>query len=109
MGPVALQAGVLDPRVQRIFLDGALASYRDIVDAPVSLDTPEVNLPGVLKQYDLPDLVAAMPPGSVVVSSPLDSRGRALDADRRQALLGRSNVVLSPSLFDRSQAAAYRP
>lgn len=109
MGPVALQAGVLDPRVQRIFLDGALASYRDIVDAPVSLDTPEVNLPGVLKQYDLPDLVAAMPAGSVVVSSPLDSRGRALDADRRQALLGWSNVVLSPSLFDRSQAAAYRP
>lgn len=109
MGPVALQAGVLDPRVQRIILDGALASYRDIVDAPVSLDTPEVNLPGVLKQYDLPDLIAAMPPGSVVVSSPLDSRGRALDSARRQALFGRSGVVLSPSLFDGSQAAAYRP
>lgn len=109
MGPVALQTGVLDPRVQRIILEGALASYRDIVDAPVSLDTPEVNLPGVLKQYDLPDLVAAMPPGSVIVSSPLDSRGRALDAARRQALFGRSSVVLSPSLFDGSQAAAYRP
>jgi len=109
MGPVALQAGVLDPRVQRIFLDDALASYRDIVDAPVSLDTPEVNLPGVLKHYDLPDLVAAMPPGSVVVSSPVDSRGQALGAARRQALFGRPSVVLSPSLFDRSQAAAYRP
>ncbi|WP_292034304.1 MULTISPECIES: alpha/beta hydrolase family protein [unclassified Brevundimonas] len=109
MGPVALQAGVLDPRVQRIFLDEALASYRDIVDAPVSLDTPEVNLPGVLKHYDLPDLVAAMPPGSVVVSSPVDSRGQALGAARRQALFGRPSVVLSPSLFDRSQAAAYRP
>ncbi|MNU29612.1 Acetyl xylan esterase (AXE1) [compost metagenome] len=109
MGPVALQAGVLDSRVQRIILDSALASYRDIVDAPVSLDTPEVNLPGVLKQYDLPDLAAAMPPGSVVVSSPLDSRGRALDAARRRALFGRSGVVLSPALFDRGQAAAYRP
>lgn len=109
MGPVALQAGVLDHRVQRIILDGALASYRDIVDAPVSLDTPEVNLPGVLRKYDLPDLVAAMPPGSVVVSSPLDSRGRALDVARRQALFGRSGVVLSPSLFDPGEAAAYRP
>lgn len=109
MGPVALQAGVLDHRVQRIILDGALASYRDIVDAPVSLDTPEVNLPGVLKQYDLPDLVAAMPPGSVVVSSPVDSRGRPLDADRREGLFGRSDIVLSPSLFDGGRAAAYRP
>lgn len=109
MGPVALQAGVLDPRVQRIILDRALASYRDIVDAPVSLDTPEVNLPGVLKQYDLPDLIAAMPPGSVVISSPLDSRGRALDAVRQRALFGRPGAVLSPALFDRSQAAAYRP
>lgn len=109
MGPVALQAGILDARVRRIILDSALASYRDIVEAPVSLDTPETNLPGVLRQYDLPDLVAAMPPGAVVISSPVDSRGLALDDVRRQALFGRAGAVLSPSLFDPAQAAAYRP
>lgn len=109
MGPVALQAGVLDSRVERIILDGALARYRDIVEAPISLDTPEINLPGVLRQYDLPDLVAAMPQGSVVISSPVDSRGRSLDAARRQSLFGRTGAVLSPSLFDAAQSAAYQP
>jgi len=79
------------------------------VEAPVSLDTPETNLPGVLRQYDLPNLVAAMPPGAVVISSPVDSRGLALDDVRRQALFGRAGAVLSPSLFDPAQAAAYRP
>lgn len=109
MGVVALQVGIIDPRVQRIVLDRSLATYRDIVDAPVSVDTPEVNLPGVLAQYDLPDLVAAMPAGTVIISSPVDSMGEVLTTDRRQALFGRSGAVLSQALFDPAQSAAYRP
>lgn len=60
LGPVALHVAVLDDRVGAVTLDGSITSYREFVERPISLNMAEVNLPGVLRKYDLPDLMAAL-------------------------------------------------
>ena len=69
-GLVLLHAAVLDRRLSHITIDHALSSYRSLVEAPMPVGAPEDILPGVLLQYDLPDLVKAL--GSrVTVNDPV--------------------------------------
>ena len=71
LGLVLLHAAVLDRRLSHITIDHSLSSYRSLVEAPMPIGAPEDILPGVLRQYDLPDLVKAL--GSrVTVNDPLD-------------------------------------
>ena len=71
LGLVLLHAAVLDDRFSHITIDHSLSSYRSLVEAPMPVGAPEDILPGVLQQYDLPDLVKAL--GSrVTVNDPLD-------------------------------------
>jgi acetyl esterase/lipase len=71
LGLVLLHAAVLDQRLLHITIDHSLSSYRSLVEAPMPVGAPEDILPGVLRQYDLPDLVKAL--GSrVTVNDPLD-------------------------------------
>ena len=55
MATVALHAAILDRRVAHV-TDSGLRSYRDVVNDPLPKDAPQDVLPGVLPQYDLPDL-----------------------------------------------------
>jgi hypothetical protein len=57
MGLVLLHAAVLDPRLRHVTVDRVLSSYRSLIDAPLPTGAPEDILPGVLLQYDIPDLV----------------------------------------------------
>ncbi len=71
LGLVLLHAAVLERRLSHITIDHSLSSYRSLVKAPMPVGAPEDILPGVLQQYDLPDLVKAL--GSrVTVKDPLD-------------------------------------
>src|SRR5262249_6396675 len=47
LGVVALHAAALDPRIRRLTLEGALTSYRMIVDQPTHRNAPEVMPAGV--------------------------------------------------------------
>jgi cephalosporin-C deacetylase-like acetyl esterase len=105
-GPFAipvLHAALLDPRVARVAVQDAPVSYRVFLDHPIHRDLPEVVIPGVLRHYDLPDLMLALSPVPVMVMSPTDAVGRAmklpearryladvLEADRR---LGGGNRI----------------
>jgi cephalosporin-C deacetylase-like acetyl esterase len=62
MGLVLLHAGVLDHRMRPVEVDHVLTSYRDLVEAPLPTGAPEDVIPGVLPQYDIPDLERALKP-----------------------------------------------
>jgi cephalosporin-C deacetylase-like acetyl esterase len=70
LGLVLLHAAVLDPRLKHVTIDGSLESYKSLLDAPMPIDAPEDILPGVLRHYDIPDLLKALGP-RVTFTNPL--------------------------------------
>ena len=76
MGIVLLHAAVLDPCLQSITVDHTLTSFRSAFDAAVPRDLAQSVIPGVLQQYDLVDLIAAIAPRRVTVIDPVDGEGR---------------------------------
>ena len=60
LGLVLLHAAVLDRRFNHVIVSGVLPSYRALIDNPLPLDAPQDMLPGVLRQYDIPDLVRVL-------------------------------------------------
>jgi len=64
-GVVGLYAAVLEPRLSRIEMEGTVASYMEIVRAKLHQNLIEILAPGVLRDFDLPDLEAAVAPRAV--------------------------------------------
>jgi hypothetical protein len=62
LGLVLLHAAVLDPRLKHITIDHTLPSYKSLLEVPMPIDAPEDILPGVLRRYDLPDLIRELGP-----------------------------------------------
>jgi len=81
LGVVALHAAVLDGRIGKLVLENTLTSYRMIVDQPIHRNAPEVTLLGVLRKYDLGDLMLAMHPRTVAVINPVDALGVSVRED----------------------------
>jgi cephalosporin-C deacetylase-like acetyl esterase len=70
LGLVLLHAAVLDPRLKHITIDHTLESYASLLKAPMPIGAPEDILPGVLRHYDIDDLVKVL--GSrLTVTDPL--------------------------------------
>jgi dienelactone hydrolase len=61
----ALHAMVLDNRIQQLYLHNALRSFKDILQKPIFRNWYSYVIPGVLKYYDIPDLVKLAPPESI--------------------------------------------
>ena len=75
-----LYAAVLDGKIRRVMLDGMLVSYESVVNSRVSRRILEGVAPGMLKYYDLQDLVAAMAPRDVWIVNGTDPMGHELPA-----------------------------
>jgi cephalosporin-C deacetylase-like acetyl esterase len=75
-----LYTTVLDGRIRRVMLDGMLVSYESVVNSRVSRRILEGVAPGMLKYYDLQDLVAAMAPRDVWIVNGSDPMGHELPA-----------------------------
>ena len=73
LGLVLLHAAVLDPRLKHITIDHTLESYDSLIKAPLPKGTPEDILPGVVRRYDLPDLVRALGPRLTLNGPPFGS------------------------------------
>lgn len=59
-GWMALFAAALDDRVQAVAAEEAPLSYMDMVRSPRQFFITDLVLPGVLKQFDMPDVVATL-------------------------------------------------
>ncbi|MEN6532552.1 MAG: acetylxylan esterase [Bryobacteraceae bacterium] len=62
-----LHAALIEPRITRLVLEDMPGSYRAIAAAPIHRRIFEGVVPGVLGQYDLPDLAAVVSPRPVTL------------------------------------------
>jgi cephalosporin-C deacetylase-like acetyl esterase len=105
-GVALLHAAALDERIGRVFVENTLAAYRMAVERPLHRNLSEVALPGVLRRYDVGDLLLAASPRPVVFVNPLNSVGAAmrepearrelsyvLDSERNLGTPGRVRLV----------------
>lgn len=74
-GVALLHAAVLDERIGQLLLQETIASYRLAVDRPLHRDLYDVGIPGVLKKYDVDELLAALGPRPVTIINPVDALG----------------------------------
>jgi cephalosporin-C deacetylase-like acetyl esterase len=81
MGAVALNAAVLDSRIKRVVVENTLTSYRLVLDEPLHRNISEILIPGVLRKYDMGDLLLALG-GRVTVINPQNAAGEIITADR---------------------------
>ena len=72
MGIVALHAAALDTRIREVTIDRTLITYKAAVRAVVTRNLAQIVIPGVLRHYDLEDLMVAIAPRAVSVRSPID-------------------------------------
>ncbi len=78
MGIVLLHAAALDARIREVTLNETLLSYRVAVDAAVPRNLAQSVIPGVLRHYDLDDLMVAIAPRKVSLISPIDGEGNSM-------------------------------
>ncbi len=93
-GTIALYVAALDPRVARVAADNSVASYLDIVRAQEHQGVLDIIIPGVLKDFDLPDLVKAIGPGKIWVINPRSPEGSQAAVDHVAAEYGPKVRVL---------------
>lgn len=95
-----LYAAVFDGRIHALELDGMLVSYYSIVDSRLQRHVFEQILPGVIRHFDLPDLVAAMAPRAVLLRGLVDAMGDPAPAETVSKLYGglahRATVAAGP-------------
>ena len=84
-----LYAAVFDGRIHSLDLDGMLASYSSIVDSRLHRNVFEQILPGVIRHFDLPDLVAAMAPRKVSLRGLVEAMGDPAPSEMVDKLYGR--------------------
>jgi len=106
-GVVALIAAALDPRIARVAAESAVLSWMDIVRAPIHENTTELIVPGVLQDFDLPDLAVAIAPRPLWLVEPRTPWGTAAPLDRAAAEYGaagaRLKVVPRPEGYSLTQ------
>jgi cephalosporin-C deacetylase-like acetyl esterase len=85
-GTVALFAAALEPRLRRVASEGAIVSYMDVVRAPLHQGILDLVAPGVVADFDLPDVAraAAVRPVWIVNPRGADARPVAPEAAQRQ-------------------------
>ena len=74
-GIALLHAAALDKRIARVVIEDSLASFRAIATEPLHRNAPESMIPGVLRSYDIPDLIQAIAPRPVAFLNPVDATG----------------------------------
>jgi hypothetical protein len=85
-----LHEAALDERIKKVALAGMLVSYESAVTHRIHRDLYESVIPGVLKVYDLPDLVAAMAPRPVWLVNATDPLGKRISVGEARKQYARS-------------------
>ncbi len=84
-GPPALHAAALEPQLfASVHLHRSLVSWSNVVRTPRAIRQLANTVHGALEVYDLPELVASLPPERVTVTEPLDGAGQPLRVQNLQ-------------------------
>ncbi|MFN0084635.1 MAG: acetylxylan esterase [Blastocatellia bacterium] len=73
-----LYAAVFDDRIKKIALEEMLVSYQTVINSRIHRHVFEHVVPGALKAYDLPALVAALAPRPTWVVNAVDALGHQI-------------------------------
>lgn len=73
-----LHAAAMDDRIRKIALEGMLASYQTIIQQRIHRQIFEQVIPGVLRSYDLPDVIAAIAPRQVWIVNGVNALGQQM-------------------------------
>ncbi len=74
-GVLALYSAAMEPRFHKAASEGAVLSYMDIARARVHEGMASLIVPGVLKDFDLPDLARAVRPRTLWIVEPRTPTG----------------------------------
>ncbi len=80
-GVVTLYAAAMEQRVSRVASEGAITSYMEIVRAEHHANVIQSVVPGAVRDFDLPDLMAAILPRPVWVVAPRSAVGEPMQVD----------------------------
>ncbi len=91
-GVVALFAGALEPRIASVTAEGSVASYMTIARAERHAGMIGVVVPGVLREFDLPDVAGMIAPRPLYLISLRDAAGNRLPIEtiEREYAIARS-------------------
>ncbi len=107
---VLLHEAVMDDRIKKVDLEGMLESYQSVVTHKLHREVFESVVPGVLKAYDLPDLVAALAPRAVWIMNAHDPMGkRAGTAELRKTYERALEAFKAVGAADSIRFAVTRP
>jgi len=79
---LALHAAVLDDKIETVALNRLLISFRSLATEPFWSHSPFLFITDVIAHYDVPELLAALAPGRVLVANAVDELRRPLDISR---------------------------
>ncbi len=74
-GVLALYTAALEPRLEKVASEGAITSYMEIVRAKLHQNIADIVIPGVLRDFDLPDLAASIAPRAIWIVDPRNPDG----------------------------------
>ncbi len=80
-GVVALFTAAIDPEIASVAVEGAPVSYGEIAAAELYNHPLSSMLPGVLKDFDLTDVLASLAPRPLLVLNPEDAMTRKMKED----------------------------
>ena len=81
-GVLALVLAALEPKVEKVAVEGTVLSYLDIVRARHHEGLTAAFVPGVLRDFDLPDLAAVIAPRTFWIVDPRTPTGALVATDR---------------------------
>ncbi len=79
-GILALYAGAMEPAIASVESNGSLASYMTLARAVKHADAIDVVVPGVLHDFDLPDVAGLIAPRPLRIASVKDANGASLES-----------------------------
>ena len=78
---LGLFVAVLEPRVEKLAIEGTVLSYREIVSAKLHENLTGIIVPGVLEDFDLPDLAASLASRRLWIVDPRSATGSLLSIE----------------------------
>jgi dienelactone hydrolase len=102
-----LHAAVVDSRIAGLTLEGAVISYASIARNPIHRRVFDAVLPGVLTEYDLPDLVSALAPRLVRIVNARSQLGNPVRVRKVRTAYTSANAVVSQRREGEAIADAY--
>jgi cephalosporin-C deacetylase-like acetyl esterase len=82
-GLALLHAAAIDDRISHVVIEDSLASFRMIATEPLHRNAAEYMVPGVLRSYDIPDLIRAIAPRKVEFLNQVDATGEHIKESYR--------------------------